>query len=518
MSILKGQKSALLIKNMNESAMNPIKKYIPMKSLSLIALLVAALLAFPGSAWSAQAPTSAKRAAQSKKALALELYRTSGLQTERRILLKMKVPTATFTDPDLLRSLGFSNDHIDMVNSVYRGTFQANEFFRAKLKRIKKDFHRRHIRKAIGFFRTSTGKRIVRQEHNYWKHIGRFEKFIEQIPLTPPSRARILLVDRLEKARSAVNFDFENKASMLRVLDPLNEKFHTPDAESLIARMRTELRSQRRSMQLLEELFRYKNLSDKDLKKAVRFYESKTGKWFSKVDQKGHADGLALMNRQATRRLNNLMNVMDSGEKDFAMIKTVFSPGLRYLFSNKRDPFEPLVILPEPILIDDTAAAMDDGRFGEELEQFEFIPLELYRRVRNIDPALYNDLEFYAALFKDRKELRSLSEADYREELANYQALIAKANQVADEQARTPLQAKLDNLKMAGVIWDRSQIAALVETPDGHGHIIRVGSLLGPNYGSVESIDREKIVIVERVRDFEGNIISVTQVLEIGQP
>ena len=503
---------------MNESAMNPIKKYIPMNRLSWIALLVAALLAFPGSAWSAQAPTSAKRVAQSKKALALELYRVSGLQTERRILSRMKVPTSIFTDPDLLRSLGFGNDHIDMVNSVYRGTFQANEFYRMKLKRIKKDFHRRHILKAIGFFRTSAGKRVVSQRHNYWKNIGRFEKFIEQIPGSPPSRERVLLVDRLEKARDAVDFDLENKASMLRVLNPLNEKFLTPDAESLIARMRTELRSKRRSMQLLEDLFRYRHLSDRDLKRAVLFYESRAGHWFSKVDQKGNADGRVLMNRQATRRLNNLMRVIDSGEKDFALIKTVFSPGLRYLFSNQRDPFEPLVVLPDPTLMEDAVVAVDDGRFGEELEQFRSIPLELYRRIRQIDPALYNDLEFYAALFKDRKELKSLSKEDYEEELANYQALITKANEVADEQARTPLQAKLESLRMAGVIWDGSQIAALVETPDGHGHTIKVGSLLGPNYGSVESIDQEKIVIVERVRDFEGNILSVTQVLEIGQP
>ena len=133
---------------MNESAMNPIKKYIPVKRISLIALLMAILLAFPGSVWSAQAPTSTKRAAQSKKALALELYRMSGLQKERRIVSKTRMATAAFTDSDFLRSLGFGNDHIDLIHSVYKGTFQANEFYRAKLKRIRKDFHRRHIRKS----------------------------------------------------------------------------------------------------------------------------------------------------------------------------------------------------------------------------------------------------------------------------------------------------------------------------------------------------------------------------------
>ncbi len=504
--------------NMNESAMNPIKKYILVNRFSLIALLLATLLAFPGSTWSAQAPTSTKRAAQSKKALALELYRMSGLQKERRILSKMKLPALMFADSDFLRSLGFGNDHIDLVSSVYKGTFQANEFYRGKLKRIQKDFHRRHILRSIRFFRTSTGKRVVRQQHDYWKRLGSFEKFIEQIPKRPPSRERVLLVDRLERARSSVDYDLENKASMLRVLNPLNEKFYMADAESLIARMKSELRSKRRSMHLLDDLFKYRGLNDKDLGKAVRFYESRAGRWFSKVDQKGNADGLRLMNRQATRRLNNLIRVIDSGEKDFALIKTVFSPGLRYLFSNKRDPFAPLVVPPEPdLVVSDAAPVVDDGRFGAELEQIKSIPLELYRRIRQIDPALYNDLEFYAALFKDRKELRSLNATDYQDEVANYQALIAKARELADKDARTPLQAELEVLKMAGVIWDGSQIAALVETPDSHGHTIKVGSLLGPNYGVVESVDQEKIVVIERVRDFEGNIISVTQVLKIGQ-
>ena len=95
--------------NMNESAMNPIKKYILVNRYSLIALLVASLLAFPGSAWSAKAPASTKRAAHSKKALASELYRMSGLQTERRIVRKTKLPTLMFTDADFLRSLGFGH-------------------------------------------------------------------------------------------------------------------------------------------------------------------------------------------------------------------------------------------------------------------------------------------------------------------------------------------------------------------------------------------------------------------------
>ncbi len=101
--------------------------------------------------------------------------------------------------------------------------------------------------------------------------------------------------------------------------------------------------------------------------------------------------------------------------------------------------------------------------------------------------------------------------------LDDYIRAKGRANELGDKDARTPLQTDMENLKMAGVIWDGSQIAALVETPDSHGHTIKVGSLLGPNYGVVESVDQEKIVIIERVRDFEGNIISVTQVLKIGQ-
>ncbi len=55
---------------------------------------------------------------------------------------------------------------------------------------------------------------------------------------------------------------------------------------------------------------------------------------------------------------------------------------------------------------------------------------------------------------------------------------------------------------------------ALIETPDTKGHSVRVGTFVGPEYGVVQSIDEERIVVLEKFRKYDGQVISVTQYIE----
>ncbi len=79
---------------------------------------------------------------------------------------------------------------------------------------------------------------------------------------------------------------------------------------------------------------------------------------------------------------------------------------------------------------------------------------------------------------------------------------------------QTPLQASLSSLTFAGVIWDEKETIGLIETPDTKGHTIRVGSFIGPNFGVVQSIDEERVVVLERLRKYDGKIITLTEFIE----
>ena len=68
------------------------------------------------------------------------------------------------------------------------------------------------------------------------------------------------------------------------------------------------------------------------------------------------------------------------------------------------------------------------------------------------------------------------------------------------------------------IIGNGDKAVALIETPDGFGHTVKIGSLLGPKYSVVKAIDEEKITLMERVRDYQGNIRTETKYIEFSKP
>jgi Tfp pilus assembly protein PilP len=108
--------------------------------------------------------------------------------------------------------------------------------------------------------------------------------------------------------------------------------------------------------------------------------------------------------------------------------------------------------------------------------------------------------------------------SELQEEVAQYKKLIAKAREETELLVQTPLQSRFSDLSFAGVIWGQKETLALIETPDTKGHTIRVGSFVGPDFGVVQSIDEERVVVLERLRKYDGKIITRTQFIEFPHP
>jgi Tfp pilus assembly protein PilP len=82
----------------------------------------------------------------------------------------------------------------------------------------------------------------------------------------------------------------------------------------------------------------------------------------------------------------------------------------------------------------------------------------------------------------------------------------------------TPLQTDYKELVLSGFIWSPEENMALIETLDSKGHSVMAGTVIGPKFGVVESVDQEKVVVIERVRDYLGNIITKTVDMEFPDP
>ena len=68
-----------------------------------------------------------------------------------------------------------------------------------------------------------------------------------------------------------------------------------------------------------------------------------------------------------------------------------------------------------------------------------------------------------------------------------------------------PLQrTEVGDLRLIGVVWGEYGYSAMVQTPDGKGYTVRVGTLVGPNSGKVKRISQALLTVEEKYTDIFG--------------
>ena len=510
---------------MNRHPMNQLMKF----DKKFIAVLAIGMWVATHSLWGAEA--WAKASSKTKRSLSNQLYNVGGFGQEKRILSKKGVTSNMLTRPRILRALGLSNEHVALVNDVYKGTFKAGDFYSQKLKQIRNNYSRGHITRSIRFFRSAVGRKYVRlNAKSLTRSQKAYNNFLKKIIKKMPENKRLKLFDQFEKSLNGVDQLFDYQSSVLRLTNPVNRQFNVTHADLLVNRLRSGLRERFRSWIILRYMFDYQSLSNRELKKLVAFFQSPAGQWFNSVDHKGNLAGFAAVNRKALRRMEKILQVLESGRQNIQTTKVVFAPGLRYMFSEKRDPFDPLITpevkkkkkkgkgpgAPKPKGGKATQSAV--VVLATKIGGLPAIPYELYRRIKESNPRLYSDLEYYGALFKNKRGLQGMKMSELEEEIKQYNKLIKRAREETELLVQTPLQSNLNQLTLAGVIWDEQETVGLIQTPDTKGHTIRVGSFIGPDFGVVQSISQDRVVVLEQLRKYDGKIVTQTQFIEFPKP
>ena len=81
------------------------------------------------------------------------------------------------------------------------------------------------------------------------------------------------------------------------------------------------------------------------------------------------------------------------------------------------------------------------------------------------------------------------------------------------EDALGPLQVhEIDQYRLRGIVWNIGAPRALVEDPDGIGHVVAIGTLIGQHWGTVPQIKPEEIVITEEYRDPIENELIINEI------
>lgn len=464
--------------------------------------------------------------------LAGKLLEASGLKKQLR-----GMEASVLVNKPQLEFLGLSREETTIIGNIYSRVFRSENYHKDVVEVFAKNINKIYFSAVEQWFNSSLGKKTAQMESAFhlMSSSQKEEKTMGLLASSFPSGERLALIEKLEKGMDSTNLGLTLVQLQLQDLAPLGTEFKKNVAEALLTDLKEKVWTQPlHERMLLVLLYTYRELSDQELAAFAGFVESAPGQWFFQTKKKASIEAQNRLGDIVASQVKTLLETIQSGKGDRETIRAVLPVGTRYLFAQGRDPFLPLsqvkreiakikfsrVLLetakkPEKIEKIEKIEKPKIQRFGPELKVLNVVPLEIYKRLKEKNPALYNDLEKYASLFKSREELLAMEDGQYQGAVAEYKRLIDKANRMKGEvMLSTPLQTAYESLKATGLVWKKKEPMALIETNDNLGYAARKGTLVGPNYGIIDSIDQIKIVVVERSRDFQGTILSKTKELE----
>jgi hypothetical protein len=321
--------------------------------------------------------------------------------------------------------------------------------------------------------------------------------------------------------------------------------------------------------------FSYINMKDKDIEKYANFLDSPAGQWFSYAQLRGFNKGIEKAYYKANLIKAELLKEIYSGGPKYPLLRNLVPPGQRYLLIGMRDPFRPLVSKQKVVsssgkkkklisssgkkrklisssgkkrklisssgkkkklisssgkkrkLISSSGKkrklVSSSGRephkpnvrlFGDEFKDTPPLALLIFEEIENQHPKLYEELKNLEQLFNDREALENMGDKEYAKSIENFRDALERSAGIILEV--TPLQIEYDALKMTGIIQIKKEALAMFEI-ETKGYSVKKGDLLGPSFGAVEEVKNGQVLVIEKFRDYLGNILKNKKVIKINR-
>ncbi len=467
-------------------------------------------IAIMGIASVSTAVESGKSGLENRKAMLDKFFKSAGIEETA-----YKIDSQLFGTP--LTQSQFPPGQIMMIKNMMSQVYEPQQWLRSIRHRMLANYQPKRMQALSKWYRSPLGKKIVQAEMMDLDEglTERKKRFLDQLKYNPPKENRLEMAERLETTVGMTDYTMDTFLMLTKVLFPFNDQWKGQSVREVSRNVRDDLFDSSREYFLQSFLYKFRHLSDKELSQYVNFATSPAGKWFYRSYFRGSKDAL----EQTSVELQKLLDLVQEeiqrgGESD--LLKQIAPPGQRFLFVRLRDPFVPLVDAKEGLIQPDETdeSEMEFRKFADELKNLPKIPMEVFQNIKTTNPRLYADLENFGGLFRQETKIAQMGEDDYLDTVNKYKTLIQQANDTQPSMILTPIQTGYENLKLVGVIWKNNETIALVESGGNKGHSVKEGDLLGPNFGVVEMIDNNQMLILERSRDYLGNILSNKKQLE----
>ncbi len=113
----------------------------------------------------------------------------------------------------------------------------------------------------------------------------------------------------------------------------------------------------------------------------------------------------------------------------------------------------------------------------------------------------------------------SYSPVGKRDPFYSYIADLESSIEAASQRKHEPTEAfELDQYRLTGLVTGTAQPRAMVEDPEGKGHVIKIGSRLGKHGGVVTRINGDGLVVTEEITAPTGERVRVPMTIKLPQP
>jgi hypothetical protein len=415
-------------------------------------------------------------------------------------------------DPEALKA-----SQTKFAKNLMRHGNGAN-YIRANLKKVfLKRFNQEHAKASMKWFSSRTGRKILKAESEAIspENQKNREKFAKGVMNAPPSESRLLMVERIEAAGTLSPNIKSLYLAYVEAMFPFNNLLQGKRLVKVVRMLKDEIVEPIREQVLHQKLFAYKNIDVKELKSYAGFLESSAGQWFVSTESQGFVQGIkkALVDVHKVQR--ELLIEIDEGGPEFPLLRELAPPGQRYLLVQLRDPFKPLFTDEGPVEGPKPPPLSSARQFGSELDSIPPIALYVMRKIETKRPELYRKMKHYERLFNNKEDLEAMSDDEYADAVETYRTILEKAGET--KVSKNSVQMEYGNLRLTGIISKNSKTLALIETSDKKGHAVGKGDIIGPKFGFVDEIQSERIIVIEKSRDYLGNILTRQRTIEFSQ-
>ncbi|MBC8287850.1 MAG: pilus assembly protein PilP [Nitrospinae bacterium] len=405
----------------------------------------------------------------------------------------------------------------EFARGIMRKAYSPGKFHGTLKRSFIEDYKPQYVQSVVQWYRSALGKKILRLENEAIDSANRLalELFVKKLLDSPPSEARIRLVEKIERSAYETEAGKALFLGYVKLMHPFNENFEGKKISKALRILKGTITEPMREVVLRARLFSYRNLEDKDLREYARFLNSQAGRWFSQTVLEGFKKGIRQVLYKGELIRVELVREIDAGGPEYPLLRNMVPPGQRYLLIGKRDPFRPLVN--DQGLIDFSKRdqrRLEPRLFGGELKNIAPIALAVFTKIKTQYPKLYKKLKYFEVLFNNQEALEDLEDDEYARIVEDYRDVLERSSNIKMDES--PLQVEYDSLRMTGIIQKKSQAVAMIEI-ETTGYAVKKGDLIGPSFGYVKEILSDQVIVIEKFRDYLGRILTNQKIIQFYQ-